>query len=355
MKRKSILVLLVFVFAVSPVSAFEPVVVLGTDVEHSSSDTADATSNLTTLRPRLAVGWREGLDSGGFISVDGLASLSVPLDGRTGVTDTEMLDLAVSIPFSDDELLLGTGLQSSFVTGGTARPLLTPDWSVNYRIGTDTGWVALQSDGLYRFNDGGTDDRFVQRVGVGYSRSTTIRFALETGALAGYELWPEYEIVDESGVATGEARRDLTAQLDATTDGLVGYFTTWEVSGAAVARFSNATRYLDTGVYEADPESRVTGRLAGSVRTSPSRQVGLGGRMTVEHDAYLARPARDDAGASLGRALGVTSLDARVDLDYSPVSNLYLVGAVGGGATLSQDPAYDRWYVQARVGIEYSF
>lgn len=355
MIRKSILILLVIGFAVSSASAFEPVVALGADVEHTVSATVGAPSSLTNVRPRVAVGWRDQLEAGGFISVDGLASLLVPVDGRSGITDSELIDLTVSIPFAANELLLGTGVQSSFVSGGVARPLVTPEWSADYRFGNDAGWFAVQSDGFYRFDDGGTDDRLVQRVGVGYSRSTTIRFALETGLFAGYEMWPEYEIVDGTGATTGEERRDATAQLDATTDGLVGYFTTWEISGATLARFSNAARYLDTGAFEPDPESRITGRLSGSLRTSPTRQLGLGGRLTVEHDAYLSRPARDEAGASLGTTLGVTSIDARLDLDYNPVSNVYLVGAVGGGTTFSADPAYDRWYVQGRVGIEYSF
>jgi hypothetical protein len=355
MIRKTIILLFLLGFAVSVVSAFEPVVVLGADVEHTASTTDGATSNLTSVRPRAAIGWRDRLDAGGYFSLDGLVSLSIPVDGRSGVSDTEMLDLAVSIPRGDDELLLGTGLQSSFVTAGAARLLVIPEWSADYRFGNDAGWIAVQSDGSYRFNDATTDDRFVQRAGVGYSRSTTIRLALETNALAGYELWPEYEMVDDTGSPRGETRHDLTAQLDATADGLVGYFTTWTVSGATLARFSNATRLLDTGAFEADPESRVTGRLSGSVRTSPTRQLGLGGRLTVEHDAYLSRPARDASGASLGTKLGVTSLDARVELDYAPVSHVYLVGAVGAGGTRSADPSYDRWYVQGRLGIEYSF
>lgn len=355
MKRNVVLALVTLIVATGIAGAFEPVVVAGTDLQHLVTGSAGATAGAMDLRPRLALGWRDQLDAGGYFSLDGLVSLAIPVDGRRGVSDSEMLDLLVSVPLADDELLLGAGVQSSFVSAGAARMLATPDWSVDYRFGNDAGWLALQSDGSYRFNEGDSDDHLTQRVGLGYSRSTTIRFALEANALGGYEVWPEYDVVDESGAATGGTRRDLTVQLDATADGLMGYFTTWSVSGVSLARFSNATRYLDTGIFEPDPESRLIGRLAGSLRTSPNRRMGLGGRVTVEQDVYLSRPARDENGASLGRTLSVTDLSARIDADFNPVSAVYLVGSVGGGATLSPDPAYDRWYVQAMLGIEYSF
>lgn len=337
--------------------AFEPIVVAGADAGFvaSASSAGETAATGGEVRPRLAVSWREALGDG-FIAVDAQGGVSIPLDAPLSISDDESLTIRSGFPAGSSEILLTARMESSFAVRGVARTLLVPGWGLDYNIPLNENRVALQSEGRYRYAGSSPDDVLVQRLGLGYTNQESIRFSWQADLMGGYEQWPEYELVDQSGDLTGNARRDLTAEFDLSGEGLLGYFTSWSVSTAVQGRFSNATRYVvAAGEFEPDPESRLTTRLSGFLETSPVRELSLGVRGSAGNELYFSRPSRDADGGAREDALTITTMEATTYADYNPWGDLFVVASVSGGATLANDPAYPGWYAQARLGLEYSF
>ncbi|MFW5689444.1 MAG: hypothetical protein ACOC1U_07725 [Spirochaetota bacterium] len=353
--RQVVLFALTLGCALQAPAALEPVVVAGADVgliSNAESSGAATTTGIAT--PRVSISWRESLGGVGYVALEGRGLLDVPLATPAELSDGERIAGELGIWVGEDEFVLRMGLDASFLARGVSRVRLVPAWSADYRFTNETGRFALQTDGSFRYDDGAADDRLTQRLGVGFIYTESIRLQFAGDLLAGYELWPEYPIVNSAGAVVDDERSDLTLQAGGELSGLVGYFTSWQLSALVLGRRSNATRFA-SGSFESDTESGVTARLGSTLRTTPTRALGLSGSFAASHRSYAGRPARDADGAAIASSLGVTSVELGGVVDLSLLENLFLVGSLDAGLDLSADPAYRGWSTQVRIGAEYSF
>lgn len=355
-RRNAVAALILLSLGALPAPALEPVVIAGADVGYRASVLPVERVHSVEVRPRLAFNWRERLSGGTVLVVDARAHLWVPLEASGGLSDGEYLNVTAIIPSGNNETSVSVGAESAFVANGVAARTIIPRWSADYRRLSSRGHLALLTRGRYRVSLDGRSDVLMQRIGIGFQRAESISLSIDAAVAGGVEVWPEYVLVDQSGAATGQSRRDATVDLDLTAEGLWGYFTSWSIGGLAELRISNATGFrTDSATFLPNPESLVSGNLFASIRTSPVRQVSITGSVTVDETWYTNRVSRDLAGAELGANLSIFTATAQAGVDYNPVGNLFLVASLEGSAQFSTEPWREGWYTQVQLGAEYSF
>lgn len=351
--RRKILFLLLLTVVLSDGFAFPPVTVVGSDLDLFINPIATGDIAATTVGGiRFALSWREHIDRGGYVSLDGRLGVRSSLSGELALSDSEEVSVELGLPVGTDELVVGAGMSSSFLLNGTARALLETSWSADYRFSTQSGWMGFVSNGRYRFSESDADDMLAQDAGVGLLVAPSVRLSTEASLCAGYELWPDDPVFDNTGSPTGERRRDVTVELDTDFRGLWGYFTTWSAGGLAGLRLSNANRFVnETGELQPDSENRITGELSAGLCSSPTREFGISVSAAVRDTWYYGRAA----GASDGSDSNRLSTSVVLGSDYNPADGLFVVASLSGLATISSDSSQVGWSLRAGIGVEYSF
>lgn len=325
------------------ITALEPVIVLGGgggatwfDEPGSSAAFAPYTELSGTIGNRGLLG------GDGYYAASLFGGLRYYGGDIEEFEDEQLLSLELGTPFGGLELEAEAALSSSFYN--LARGVfLVPEWRLEL---TPDAWDRSLTPrgiyfGSYRFEEEAITDRLVQGARLGVEAEPSIRFAWYADLLAAYERFPDQEIGPG-----GDVRQDGRFSIVLGADGLIGFFTGWELENESGLRLSNAQQ----------PDlDRLFSELDGTLRFSPLQEVGLEIGASIREEYYLNRDALADDGSSTGDPLRETSFSALISADYTPNGALYFVLEGGAGRSFSRDPAFEGWSSTLSLQLEYSF
>jgi hypothetical protein len=303
--------------------------------------------------------WRGPWGEGGYLSASTSSSLDwllVETEGATGLYDRQLLLAEARLPAPVSRISLAAGLEASLAgTLDGDLPFLQPDWSLAWRAWDDGQGreLDLSTRGYWRGEPDGEEDSFYEGLQARLSIARSIRTRYGLVLEAGWELWPEIDLVASGGLPTGETRNDLVGSVEASVGGLLGYFFDWSLTAELGGRLSNANRWLPAvAALEDRSEDRVFVGLLGSASFSPHRQVGLQLGSYLRQELYLAREALSEAGVPAGERLRALSVGADLRADWTPLDGLFFVLEASVGQRLANETAEQRWNLQGGAGIE---
>jgi hypothetical protein len=356
--RTTILIGTVVLFAgAAGVPAETPRMVLGAHLGGTGYGYEDGTQDSYArggAEWRLA--WRDALDAGGYAGFNallGLDYLGVPVDD---VRDTEYLSAELALPLGVNRIILDAEALSSFNSPGSVEAYVEPSWGVTYRVtrGRREAEPYLGYRGSHRYERGGPGDRTTHRGVLGVEYNPSIRLGTETELSGGYQVWPEYGMLDADGTTSDERRRDYLAEATLALDGLLGYFVDWRLSTTGRYRDSNANRFLSSsGDVEENAADRFGIDADAGIRWTPTRETGVSLGSGVSTDFYTERSALSGDGAPTDRPLRVTTVSGDFGVDWTPDDCLFLSVSSGVERTLSNEDALEQWTATGELGIEF--
>ena len=354
-------VLLVFLIGLAPgvaAQAYPPTVAVGLFAENLLYPAAGTAGSVFGVHATGLLGWRGPLGAtGGYVSLSADGDLACHFYGNPLFSDTENLDLLVSLPLGGNRLEIATGLSASLLGTLDTSPFVQPDWRLLYRLERGRRKVRpyVAYEGRYRHEPLAEEDVLYQGAELGILHRPSIRLGYQVGLKGGWELWPDQILVDAGGDPLGQRREDALILLDGRLEGLAGYFLTWNLGAKGGIRLSNANRWLEGGQFEADSESAWVLHGEGALSWSPHRRLNLQAGVFARSDVYFERNALTESDDLSGVALKVLSTGVTGRLDWTLDDRLYFVASGDGGWRLSNDPNERRWSTALRLGLEYSF
>ena len=303
-------------------------------------------------------GVREPSGEQSYWSLSARASLLSYLVALTGWEDAEQVDLGLGVPAGHGSLIFGGGLSSSGMNQELSGSYVWPYWSGEYRLqrGPRGFQPSITYSGAYLWENAGIDDRFAENVTLKLAHAASARFesfALLEGA---WELWLDQPLVNASGTATGELRRDYRAVLSLGGTGFLGYALDWSADLRGGIRSSNANLYLtSTPQLVADSESRLIGGANAGVTWVPNSRLSIGLLARIDEEVYLNRTALDASGLPTANALNVAAVGGELKVSWSTDGKLYYVLRGGASRSFANDPSFEEWALTANAGLQYSF
>jgi hypothetical protein len=355
------LVLLLALAQTTP--AFPPVFVLsatgGTTVQE------DAFSGLTAtpmLDSRASFSYRSPIPSGGYAAVGLDGSLRYYFGEVDDYQDQEVLSFELARPLRRGRLMLSAGTTSSLQPLSASGSFVQPDWSLGYRFPEIGAGIQPEATytGLYRYEDDGVEDVTRHELSLGFVAEPSVRIGYSAHLNGAWELYPEQAILNADGSESGALRNDVTASITGGAEGLIGFFTSWEMDAELGFRGSNANRYLSgsgsaESELEANSESRLFGRVNGSLELSPVQQLGIGSSLTVGDTYYLDRAALRDDGTPRSKNLNRFDIGGSLYADWTPNNAVYFLIEASVSRQISTQPSLDGWSAEVTGGVEYSF
>lgn len=258
------------------------------------------------------------------------------------LADEQLLSLEIGTSLGGVDLQAEAALSSSFYNLNNGVDLF-PDWQLLFR---PDPWEPELTPrftyfGSYRYEEEGISDRMVQGAGLGVEGDPSIRFGWFADLLGAYERFP-----DQEATLDGGTRQDGRFSLVLGADGLIGFFTGWEIESESGIRLSNA---------ESPSEDRLFSELLGTVQFSPVQELGVELGLTAEEAYYLDREVREESGALTDDPLRQFALSGLLRLDYTPNGALFFVLEGEAGRSFSQDPRFEGWSSRLSFQVEYSF
>jgi hypothetical protein len=312
----------VLLAGVSQDRAYAPILLLGA---YGQEILSEDQGWQTAVRATGLLSWRTLLAENASLAVYASSAVDRTLQDSNWYYDFH------SVSF---DLLLGRGATRFFLDGGVngsvlgtlegQAPYLRPDWTVAYEHDGDRLLRASYS-GYYLYFPDTEEDTLSQQLtlGLAWDKSIQIRYGLDLHA--GWESW------------TGTNRDDLLGSLEASADGLIGYFHDWSLNARAGLRLS-----------EDAAESNLFLGVQGDWAWSPHRQISL------ETGIFLLEEIYYQAGGSPGIPKTL-SAGAEMRCDWTPNDRLFLVAELAASRRFATD-AVDEWgNVLSRVGLEFNF
>lgn len=258
------------------------------------------------------------------------------------VLDEQLLSLEMGRTLGALTLRAEAALSSSLYNLNNGVSLL-PEWRLLVR--PDEWERQLTPRGIYfgsyRYEEQGVSDRLIQGVRLGVEGDPSIRFGWYGDLLAAYERFPDQEASPD-----GATRQDGRFSLVLGADGLIGFFTGWEIENESGIRLSNA---------ELPSEDRLFTDVTGTMQFSPFQELGIEVGLRADESYYLDRDAVGESGALTGDPLNQFTVSGLLRLDYTPNGALYFVLEGEAGRSFSQDPAFEGWSSRVSAAVEYSF
>lgn len=305
-------------------------------------------------------GWRQALGPGSYLALSGSASLASYLLTLSGFEDYEHFDGQLGLPSGENTIILGGGVASSAMNQTSTGSFAWPYWSAAYQLARGKlGYRStIEYRGSYLYEPAPSNNHFTE--GARYTLDHLANVRLETYAIldGAWELWNQQPILASNGSATSGLRQDYVAALTLGAKGILGYYLDWSAQARGGVRLSNANtnQYLTTASqYEADTESRVTGRADASLTWSPTRSFSMSLTANLGDDAYLSRKAVTSAGLLTSENLNVLSTGGGLKLSWTPNGKVYFVLKSALSRNFSSDPNYAQWSIDGSGGIQYSF
>ncbi len=305
-------------------------------------------------------GWRQALGPGRYLALSASGSLSRYLITLSGFEDYEHFDAQLGLPSGENTFILGGGIASSVTNQTSTGSFAWPYWSAAYQLAR--GKLGYRSTfeyrGSYLYEPAPSNDHFTEGVRYTLDHLTNIR--LETYAIldGSWELWNQQPILASNGSATSAFRQDYLAALTLGAKGILGYYLDWRAEASGGLRLSDAdtNQYLATASqYEANSESRASGRASASLTWSPTRSFSMSVSANLGDELYLSRKAVTSAGALTSESLNVLSTGGGLRLSWTPNGKVYLVLKSALSRSFSPDPNYAQWSLDASGGVQYSF
>ncbi|MFW6250769.1 MAG: hypothetical protein ACOC47_06640 [Alkalispirochaetaceae bacterium] len=340
--RAATIVLLSFLFPLT-IHGLDPVFVLGSGGGASWVKEPGESANLYPYgEVSGTVGYRGLFGEEGYYAASLYGGLRYYGEELSDFADEQMVTFELGAPLGPLSLEIDGTFASSFYNLDNGVSLL-PDWELLVR--PDPWRPRLTPRGIYfgsyRYEEKGLSDRLVQGARLGVEGDPTIRFGWFADLLAAYERFPDQDATPEGGT-----RQDGRFSLLLGADGLIGFFTGWEVENETGVRLSNA---------ESPTEDRVFSALDGMLQFSPVQELGIEVGMTAEEERYFDRKAVEEDGTLSGDPLTQFTLSGLLRLDYTPDGALFFVLEGAAGKSFSPDPAFEGWSSRLSLEIEYSF
>jgi len=351
-------VILVAAAATAAAESYPPTITFGAMAEGLLYPSVGRTDSVLGLQANGLLGWRSPLgSSGGYLALSADADVTGYFFANPAFADSENLDLLFSLPAGTNRLEINTGLSASALGTLSESPYVQPDWELEYRLERGRREVRpyLAYKGRYRYEPLAAADVLYQGAELGFLHRPSIRLGYQLGLEGGWELWPEYDIVDGAGSPTADKRQDMLVALNGEVEGLAGYFLTWNAAAKTGLRLSNGNRYLaDALTVQGNSESAWLLQAEAGFGWSPHRRLDLQVLGFGRGDFYMERMALNEGGLPAGDKLNVLSTGVSVRADWTLDDRLYFVGSAEGAWRLSNDPAERRWSLSLGAGIEYS-
>ena len=351
---------LALMLAAQTAAAFPPVFVLGTTGGSVLSEDDDDSSITATptAGSHGSFSYRTTLPTGGYAAFGFDGSLRYYFGEVDDFQDQEVLSAEIKTPLGPGSLLAGAGATTSLQNLGVSGRYIQPDWSAGYEFPQWENGLPpeIRYSGLYRYEADGVQDKLRNAVAAGIVADPSIRFGYSVHAEGAWELFSEQKILDEDGTEGGAQRSDIIASLDARAEGLMGFFTSWNVDTDVGYRASTANRYIAaTGEVEENSQSRLFARLEPSVEFSPVQQLGIGTSLTFGDSYYVDRAALGDDGRPSEANLNLFDIGGSVYLDWTPNNALFFLLEASVSRQFSSQPGLEGWSSTIQGGIEYSF
>ena len=347
----------VLVLLAAGVSADTPRMVVGGSVGGASYEFDEGGGDsYAVLGGEWRLGWREALESGGYAAVNGLLGVDYFGEPVADAQDTEYIAGKLALPLGANQVTFEAESLSSLSYVGAIDAYVEPSWGVTYRItrGRREAEPYIAYRGSHRLERGGAADRTTHRGVLGVEYDPSVRLGTMLELSAGYQRWPDYDMVKADGSASGDLRQDYLATAEVALDGLLGYFVDWRLGVTGRYRDSNATRYLSTAPEREEDSADLFGAdVEVGIRWTPTRQtaVSVGTGITTDH--YTEREALSLDGTPSGETLRRSSASASVGIDWTPDDRVFFGIESGVERELSNQDSLDSWTVNAGIGIEF--
>jgi len=285
--------------------------------------------------------WRGRSAGGAILSLSAASRLYGYWDAGALLHDRENLAFEAQLPFGLFTALLAAGVDGSALGTVEEAPYAQPDWAIGLRTTGEPWRTELRLKGSYLYRPEDAEDALHQGVRLELSYDPSIRWGLLSVLEAGWEYRPEVPALIDAG------RHDAVLRAEAGVQGLAGYFLDWNLAGCAGLRLSNTALTGEQSTWQAGGEGRLS--------WSPQRQIGLQLGGFLLYESWLERQALSSGGVPSGLTLYVVSLGLDGRIDWTPDGRLFLTAEAGAARRLANDPAEQRWSLEAALGIEYSF
>jgi hypothetical protein len=337
--------------------ALPPAVVLGAWSGPEIVEQADQGS-ATGLRSGLdiAAGWRFFFDSGGYASV--ASEIAAVLIGPSSFEDREALFLSAVIPVAATTIAATAGISASFLSTEDSSAFANPSWELGWLVPIASTKLRLGLDynGYQLHLPASLSDRVVQGIGVLLRFDPTLRWGAEVGVRGGRELWYEWPLFSVDGNLTTLARDDWTAAAQLRTDGMLGYFADWELSGSFGYRSSSANLYYSSlYLYVPDSEGRLFASAGSELSWSPHQNLALGSSLRADFAWYRGRYAIDQDGLLTQELLRRADIGVNLRGDWTPNHRVFFVVETDAGYSISNSASERGWYIRATAGVDLSF
>lgn len=303
-------------------------------------------------------GWRNPLDSGGYVAINSKVTLNTLMLIEKELNDEEIVSIELALPAGMNRIKLKSAVQSSLLETDSATSYIRPDWELKYQL--DRGRRKVKPYALYKgyylYQDQDDQDSLYNGGEIGFDFRPSIMQGYKISAAGSWKHWLEYPLYDAVGSETGEKRDDYIFRLTGKTDGLLGYFADWSLKLKTGLILSNANRYLSTpSVLDEKSESKWIIASEYALGWSPNRQLNFEINPFVTWESYLERQALKQDGSLAGETLSVFTAGSRLHLDWTPDDILYFVMEGSGSRKFANDPDEELWNVVFRGGIELKF
>ncbi len=337
--------------------AYAPTLLFGLEGGvYSFESPEDGEGVLPLAAVNLLAGWRNPLPDGGYLGLAASTRVLSYFGSPLISTDREKLDLEAGLPLGRNLVELEGGLVASIMGDGQDPAHGQARWQAGLRFGPEGAQGILSYRGSYLYQPGDVEDFLYQGVRLRGEWERSIQLGISAGVEAGWEYWPDYWLLDGSGLPTGAARQDVVSSLQAGLDGLACFFMDWSLEASAGLRWSTANRYPSALLgLEEGSQSNLFASLRAAADWSPHRAVGLRLEGLLRQEWYLTRAALTAALADTGESLRVLSLGLAARADWTPNDRLFLVLEGSAGRRFANDPAEERWNACLQAGVEYRF
>lgn len=314
--------------------------------------------SLTNLRSGLdvAAGWRYFFDRGGYVSIS--SDIAAVLTGRSVFDDRETVFLETMVPLAGSTLEASAGISTSFVSTEESSVFASPSWDLGWSVPLVPSRLRFKIEyGGYQLHAPSASwDHVAQDVNVALRLDPSLRWGAELGVRGGREQWSEWFLLASDGNLMASTREDWIVAVQLQTDGMLGYFADWELSGSFGSRSSSANLYYASlDMYVPDSEGRLFASAGSALSWSPHQSLALGSSLRADFAWYRDLYAIDKEGLLTQELLHRTDLGLSVRADWTPNHRVFFVVESDGGYSLSNSAGIGGWFIRTTAGVDLSF
>lgn len=357
MRRAALILSILLILVCTHGFALPPVFTVGAYGLASVFPSAGEATIVPGAMASARAGYRAILGSG-YYATTGSASLRYYAGTVDDFTDSESLRAEIGLPIGPTLVATEIGLDATLHTTGNAGMELAPNWAVEAFLEEGAGPFTpkIRYSGLYSVDQTSAADVGSHTLSVGSEYRPGIRSKLDFETSGTLEVRPEQPVLDASGEATDQVRRDVVLEVYTLFERLIGFSTYWNVDVVGRLRDSTANRFVESlDTLEEDSRDTVGAELGTGITTSPKPEVSVGGSVYVAPTFYRSRRVIASDGTLGDKLLSTVDLGGSIQGDLTLNENLFLVGSVAGSRTFSPEDRLNTYWATMQLGLEYRF